>query len=98
MDIHRSLLLSLLHHDKSRSRSIGTVMACMILSHSSVKPVLDLLLSDQEQPAADEKGASDKPSKAKKQKQKGVYAPQRLLSAVCKVAPHFKVTTMPHHM
>ena len=36
----------------------------------------------------------DKPGKAKKQKQRGCYAPQRLLTAVCKLAPHFKVPTV----
>lgn len=47
--------------------------------------------ADQEQGLTEAAGPSEKPGKAKKQKQKGAYAPQRLLSAVCKVAPHFKV-------
>lgn len=46
--------------------------------------------AEPEEGAVGSKG-EDKPSKAKKQKQRGCYAPQRLLTAVCKVAPHFKV-------
>ncbi len=47
--------------------------------------------ADADSSHTDDPASGDKPSKAKKQKQKGAYAPQRLLSAVCKVAPHFKV-------
>ena len=52
--------------------------------------------ADAESSYTDDPASGDKPSKAKKQKQKqkGTYAPQRLLSAVCKVAPHFKVPAM----
>ncbi len=62
---------------------------CLLLNKQS-----NVAYADAESTLADDKtpSASDKPSKVKKQKQKGVYAPQRLLSAVCKVAPHFKVT------
>ncbi|KAL0037457.1 hypothetical protein WJX79_008841 [Trebouxia sp. C0005] len=56
----------------------------------ALQEVFDQVQSDAESSHTDDPASGDKPSKAKKQKQKGAYAPQRLLSAVCKVAPHFK--------
>ncbi|KAL0036465.1 hypothetical protein WJX77_008836 [Trebouxia sp. C0004] len=56
----------------------------------ALQEVFDQVQSDAESLHTDDPSSGDKPNKANKQKQKGAYAPQRLLSAVCRVAPHFK--------
>ena len=43
-----------------------------------------------------EDASNEKPGKTKKQKQKGAYSPQRLHTAVCKFAPHFKACICMH--
>ena len=52
---------------------------------------VDSIRTNAEPEEAAAAGKGEDKRKAKKQKQKGCYAPQRLLTAVCKVAPHFKV-------
>ena len=49
-------------------------------------------VSNAEPSAAADDTLGGKPNKAKKQKTKGSYAPQRLHTAVCKHAPHFKAS------